>query len=142
VADNKAVVRRFIDEVFNQGNLTTLDEVVDVGFVEHEAFPGLSADRAGLSTFVTTLRDAFPDLNFEIVAMVGEGDEVWIHNISRGTHKGEFMGVPATGNSVEVAAIDRVRMRDGRIVEHWGVTDIMTMMQQLGVVPVPESAPV
>ena len=137
MADNKALAKRFIDEVFNQGNLATIDELVDDGFVEHEEFPGISRDKAGLATFVTTLRDAFPDINFEIVAMAADGDEVWIHNISRGTHKGEFMGVPATGNSIEVAAIDRVRVRDGRMVEHWGVTDVMTMMQQLGVVPGP-----
>lgn len=137
MADNKALAQRFINEVFNQGNLATIEELVDDGFVEHEEFPGISADKAGLATFVTTLRDAFPDINFEIVAMAADGDEVWIHNISRGTHKGEFMGVPATGNSIEVAAIDRVRVRDGRMVEHWGVTDVMTMMQQLGVVPGP-----
>ena len=135
MADNKALTQRFIDEVFNQGNLATLDELVDDGFVEHEEFPGISADKAGLKTFVTTLRDAFPDLRFEIVAMVADGDEVWIQNISRGTHKGEWMGIPATGKSIEVQAIDRVRVRDGRMVEHWGVTDVMTMMQQLGVVP-------
>ena len=135
MADNKALTQRFIDEVFNQGNLATVDELVDDGFVEHEEFPGISADKAGLKTFVTTLRDAFPDLSFEIVAMVADGDEVWIQNISRGTHKGEWMGIPATGKSIEVQAIDRVRVRDGRMVEHWGVTDVMTMMQQLGVVP-------
>ena len=67
--------------------------------------------------------------------MAADGDEVWIHHVSRGTHKGEWMGMPATGKSIEVAAIDRVRVRDGRMTEHWGVTDIMTMMQQLGAVP-------
>ena len=135
MADNKALTQRFIEEVFNQGNLATLEELVDDGFVEHEEFPGTSADKAGLATFVTTLRDAFPDIRFEILAMAADGDEVWIHHVSRGTHKGEWMGMPATGKSIEVAAIDRVRVRDGRMTEHWGVTDIMTMMQQLGAVP-------
>jgi len=76
VADNKALAQRFINEVFNQGNLATIEELVDDGFVEHEEFPGISADKAGLATFVTTLRDAFPDINFEIVAMAADGDEV------------------------------------------------------------------
>ena len=135
MADLKALARRFYDEVFDKGNLTVLDELVDDDFVEHEEFPGMTADKAGLVTFVTTTREAFPDVEFDVQEMASEGDEVWVHSIIRGTHKGEFLGVPATGRSIAVPTIDRIRIRDGKAVEHWGVTDTMTMMQQLGALP-------
>jgi len=133
--DLKDLGRRFYDEVFVKGDLAVLDELVDDGFVEHEPFPGLGSDKAGLVEFVQLMRRAFPDVSVEVIAMTTEGDEVWSQAVMRGTHDGEFMGIPATGRSIEVAMIDRVRVRDGKAVEHWGITDTLSMMQQLGVVP-------
>jgi predicted ester cyclase len=69
------------------------------------------------------------------VAVVTEGDEVWAQTMIRGTQQGEFLGVPASSRRVEVAGIDRLRFRDGKVVEHWGVTDILSLMQQVGAVP-------
>ncbi|MGH8983514.1 MAG: ester cyclase [Acidimicrobiia bacterium] len=135
MADLKALTRRFYDEVFTNGDLSVLDELVDDGFVEHEAFPGMSNDKAGLRDWIRMMHEAFPDVSMEVVALAGEGDEVWAQAVMRGTHKGEFMGIPASGKSVEVPTIERVRIRNGKAVEHWGVTDTLTMMQQLGVVP-------
>jgi steroid delta-isomerase-like uncharacterized protein len=138
MADLKALGMRFYDDVLVGGDLSLLDELVDEGFVEHEAFPGMSTDKAGLATFVTTMHDAFPDVSIEVLAMATDGDEVWSHAVLRGTHHGEFMGIPATGRAIEVAMIDRVRVRDGRAIDHWGVTDTLTMFEQLGVLREPE----
>jgi steroid delta-isomerase-like uncharacterized protein len=135
MADHKALTQRFYTEVFNKGDLDALDELVDDGFVEHEEFPDIPPGKEGLKVFVTTTRTAFPDLRFDVEAMVEEGDEVWVHGVMRGTHQGDFMGVPATGRSIEVATIDRIRIRNDKAVEHWGVTDTAAMMQQLGVIP-------
>jgi steroid delta-isomerase-like uncharacterized protein len=135
VADYKALTRRFYEEVFNKGDLQVLDELVDDSLVEHEEFPGITPGKAGLVQFAALMRAAFPDLNFDVLAIVSDGDEVWAHVVMRGTHKGEFLGIPATGRRIEVPTIDRIRVRDDRAVEHWGVTDTFAMMQQLGVIP-------
>lgn len=135
MADLKALCQRFYDDVMTKGDLEALDELVDEAFVDHEEFPGLSNDKAGMITWLTMMREAFPDFSMEVVAMVNEGDEVWAQAVVRGTHQGEFMGIEPTGRSVEVPAIDRVRLVGDKAVEHWGVTDTLLMMQQLGVVP-------
>ena len=135
VADLKALTRRFYDEVFNKGDLTVLDELVDDGFVEHEVFPGITPDKTGLVAFVTATREAFPDFVFDVRAMVTEGDEVWVHAVMQGTHQGEFLGIPATNRRIDVPTIDRIRIVDDKAVEHWGVTDQFLTMQQLGVIP-------
>jgi steroid delta-isomerase-like uncharacterized protein len=135
MTDLKALSRRFYDEVFVKGDMAALDELVDDDFVEHEEFPGMSSDKAGLRTFVTTMREAFPDVSVEIVSIAVDGDEVWTQAVMRGTHRGEFMGVPATNRAIEVPMFDRVRIRDDKAIEHWGLTDSLALMQQLGVVP-------
>lgn len=133
--DLKTMAKRFNDEVLSKGDLGVLDELVADDFVEHEEMPGLPEGKAGIEAFVTSLRAAFPDLMVETLAVVTEGDEVWCHSRCSGTHQGEFAGVPATGNAVSITMIDRIRVRGGQAVEHWGVTDQLALMTQLGVVP-------
>lgn len=135
MADPKALVRRFYDEVFGQGDLDTLDELVADDFVEHEELPGIPPGKEGLGAFIETFRGAFPDLSIEVRAIVAEGDEVWAHVVMRGTHQGEFLGVPASGRPIAVPTVDRVRVVDGRAVEHWGVSDNLQLMQQIGAIP-------
>jgi steroid delta-isomerase-like uncharacterized protein len=118
--------------------MAALDELLADDFVEHEELPGSSPDKAGAIVFFSMMRRAFPDISVEVGAMAVDGDQLLTHAVMRGTHRGEFMGIPATGKSVEVGFADRIRFRDGRAVEHWGVTDMMAMMQQLGVID-PES---
>lgn len=132
MADHKALTTRFYDAVFNQGDLDAFDELVADDFVEHEAIPGLSPDKAGLAAFVQTTREAFAPFSMEVVAMVEEGDEVWVQGVMHGTHSGEFMGMPATGATITVPFFDRVRVRDDQAVEHWGLTDFAALMEQLG----------
>jgi steroid delta-isomerase-like uncharacterized protein len=137
MADLKALVKRMNDEVFSQGKVDVVDELLTEDFVEHEELPGLPPGREGVKQFTLAMRTAFPDLKAETVAVGVDGDDVWVQTIFSGTHKGDFMGIPATGKKVSVQGIDRIRTRDGKASEHWGVTDMMAMMTQLGVMEPP-----
>jgi predicted ester cyclase len=133
--DLKAKARRFNDEVMSQGKLEVIDELVADDFVDHQVPPGVSPDREGLRSMMAMFRSAFPDLKVETLAVALDGDELWVHSLATGTHQGELMGIPATGKSVSFAMMDRIRVRDGKAVEHWGVSEDLGMMTQLGVVP-------
>ncbi|MFQ5947374.1 MAG: ester cyclase [Acidimicrobiia bacterium] len=135
VEENKTIFRRVMDEVFNTGDVDRVDEFVAEDFIEHEAFPGLPEGRDAPKAFLRMLHEGFPDVKISIDDLIAEGDKVVGRGTITGTHRGEFMGMPPTGNKVEVHAIDVVRFRDGLAVEHWGVTDQLAMMQQLGVIP-------
>lgn len=134
MTDLKSLGRRFYDEVFNNGDVAALDELLADDFVEHEEVSGFAPDKAGVTEFFSMMHRAFPDISVEVEAMAVDGDQLFTHAMMRGTHQGEFMGVPATGRRVEVGLADRIRFRDGRAVEHWGVTDMMALMEQLGVI--------
>ncbi|HEY1357952.1 MAG TPA: ester cyclase [Thermoleophilaceae bacterium] len=136
--DLKGTVQRFYDEL-NKGNLDIIDEVLSEDFVDHEEFPGLEPNREGVKQFFAMFRAAFPDLRMEADDMVAEGDRVVARLTARGTHQGDFMGMPPSGKAVEVAVYDMLRFEDGKVAEHWGLFDAMTMMQQLGAIP--EQAP-
>ena len=135
--DNKALVRRFVDEVQSGGNTDLIDEICSPEFVNHSAPPGLPADREGIKILTTMFKGAFPDSYFSVEDMIAEGDEVVTRKTFHGTHEGEFMGIPPSGRTVNVSLIDVVRISDGRVVEHWSVGDNLGMMQQLGVIPQP-----
>lgn len=131
--DNKALARRMYNEVINGGNLDLLDELVAEDFVEHEALPGQpTSGPAAPRAFFELFTAAFPDMQMTLDDLVAEGDKVVGRATVTGTHNGEFMGIPPTGKSFKVQAIDIVRVRDGQFVEHWGVTDQAAMMEQLG----------
>ena len=135
MADLAAIARRINDEVLSQGKLELIDELVADDFVEHQAMPGMPEGKDALRAFVEMFRAAFPDLKVETLATAVDGDEVWVHSRMTGTHKGDFNGIAPTGKKVDVTMFDRVRTRDGKAVEHWGVSDDLGMMTQLGVVP-------
>ena len=133
--DNKALVRRFVDEVQSGGNIDLIDEVCSPGFVNHSAPPGIPADREGVKIVTAMFRGAFPDSYFTLEDMVAEGDKVATRKTFHGTHGGDFMGMPPTGRVVSMGLIDIVRVSDGRVVEHWAMGDSLGLMQQLGVIP-------
>jgi len=135
--DNKALVRRFVDEVQSKGNTDLVDEICSPEFVNHSAPPGLRADLEGIKILTTMFKGAFPDSYFTVEDMIAEGDKVVTRKTFHGTHEGEFMGIPPSGRPVNVSIIDVVRISDGRVVEHWSVGDNLGMMQQLGVIPQP-----
>jgi steroid delta-isomerase-like uncharacterized protein len=131
--ENKAIARRFYEGI-NAGRIEIIDELVADNLVEHEEFPGLAGGRDGVRQFFQMILTAFPDFTMTMDDMVAEGDLVFIRATMRGTHRGDFMGIPATGKQVEVPTGDFARFEGGKLVEHWGVTDTGMMMQQLGVV--------
>jgi steroid delta-isomerase-like uncharacterized protein len=137
-AKNTAAMKRFYDEVMNKGNVKAIDELVDDKFVDHMVTPGISADKAGLTQMMTMFHTAFPDLQATIEDVIAKGDKVWLYSTMRGTQKGEFMGMPASGKKIEVKGFDIVRFVNGKAVEHWGLSDDFTMLQQLGVIPASE----
>ena len=132
---NLALARRMYKEVVNEGNIELIDEMVSADVIEHEEMPGLEPNREGVKQFFTMFRSAFPDLRFHVEELLASGDKVVARLLIQGTHKGEFMGMAPTGKKINVKAIDILRMADGKVAEHWGVTDTMTMMQQLGAIP-------
>ena len=134
---NKELMQRFYDEVVNAGNIDLIDELLADDFVEHEELPGLAPGREGVKQFLGMFKAAFPDSAFTVGNMIAEGDFVAARVTIRGTHEGEFMGIPATSRSVEFEAIDLLQFADGTATAHWGVSDLMTMMQQLGAMPEP-----
>jgi steroid delta-isomerase-like uncharacterized protein len=135
--ENKAQFRRTYEELLNGGDLSVADELVAPDFVNHEAPPGMDRGPDSMRGLATMLRTAFPDLHFTIEELVAEGDTVAGRLTMSGTHEGPLMGMPPTGRTVRQNHMHFVRFREGKAVEHWGVRDDTTMMQQLGAVPPP-----
>lgn len=127
---NTAALKRFYAEI-NRGNLGAVEELVAADFVEHEVLPGFPPTREGVKAFFAMMRGAFPDLTMDAEFFMADGDKVAAYLTMKGTHQGEFMGMAATGNKINVKTVDIIRMRNGKAVEHWGVTDGATMMEQL-----------
>ncbi len=133
--DNSATLRRMYD-LLNAGDLEAFGALLSEDFVEHEETPGLAPTKDGVLEFFRMYRAAFPDLRMDPEDVVGSGDKVVARVRATGTHEGEFMGMPATGKSFDVQLIDIMRFaEDGLVREHWGVVDMLAMLQQLGVVP-------
>ena len=142
IEQDKALIRRFVEELFNHGNMGIVGEIFAPDFVEREQLPpGLPEGREGVIVLTTMLRNAFPDFKATIEDIIAEGDKVVIRMTWNGTHTGgEFMGIPATGKKVSIGVIDIIRIAGGKLVEHWGQMDSMLMMQQLGAIPAPAEA--
>jgi predicted ester cyclase len=137
---NKALVRRYYDEVLGQGNIHLLEEIAVLEYEEHDPIPGQTTGLEGLKQRVEILRSAFQP-RFTLEDVVAEGDRVVVRWTNRGVHVGEFMGIPPTGRSFSIAGIDIHRLSDGKMVEHWHVVDLLGQLQQLGLIPQPaESA--
>lgn len=138
VERNKELVQHFFDGVLNQGMLELVDDLVTPGYaLTVVGFPG-PMDREGQKGMVAGLRAAFPDWEETVEELVGDGDRVVARVVGRGTHRGEFMGIPATGRTVEVVAVNVDRIIDGRIAERWLLPDTLGLLRQLGAVPTPE----
>ena len=129
---NKALVPRFVEEFWSKGNLTAADELMTPDVVIHQPEVG---GVAGLKRFNTMFRAAFPDWYSTPEELIAEGDKVAERWTGRGTHHGEFQGIPPTGKQVAVPGVVFYRIRNGKIVEFRGSFDMLGMLQQLGVVP-------
>ena len=138
--DNKTLMRRFYQEVVNERRLDAMDDFVAEDVVDHEVPPGAPAGRDGVKAFFGAFLEAVPDLHVEAHEIFGEGDYVAGRGTWSGTQEGDLPGIPATGKRFSVDSIDIVRFVDGQAVEHWGVTDDLGMLTQLGVIPEPAAA--
>src|SRR5438046_471881 len=119
---NKDVARQYYVRVLNDGDVDLLDELAAEKYEEHDPVPGQNTGRRGLKDRVRILLDAFGQ-TFTIEDAVAEDDRVVVRWTGRGTHSGEFMGIPPTGKSFTIAGIDVIRFEDGRMAEHWHVVD-------------------
>lgn len=135
-AENKAIFRRYFEGVLNTGNLTAVDELIASDYVSHYPtgydFGGGPED---VKQIVTMVRTGFPDVRFTVKDLIAEGDKVVGRWTFRGTHTGNFMGIPPTGKQASVMGIAIYRIANGKIAEAWVAWDQMGLMQQLGVVP-------
>ena len=131
---NKLVFQRFYQEVLNQGNFDVIDEVVDPNVISHHPIPGQAPGAAGLKEALTGFKKAFPDLRNVAEDMIAEADKVVGRFTVTGTHQAEFMGYPPTGKQFTYEEVIIVRLKAGKIVEHWAVADVLAMMEQLGAI--------
>lgn len=135
--ENKAIVRRYVEEAVNQHNLEVLDEIFAPDFIDRTAPPDQASGIEGLKQFFAMMDSGFPDFHVTVEDLIAEGDRVAVRFIFNGTHQGEFMGIAPTGEQVTMQGIDILRIADSRIVELWGQEDMLGMMQQLGAIPAP-----
>ena len=140
--DNRVIVQRWIEEIWNKGNLAVADEIVAANFANYDpAGPMLEPGRSGLKKQVALYRTAFPDLQVTIEDIVSEGNKVVIRWKAHGTHRGDLMGIPATGREATLMGISINKIVNGKIVEHRTNWDVLGLMQQLGVMrPLARSA--
>jgi steroid delta-isomerase-like uncharacterized protein len=131
--ENRRLVEGFLD-AFSRGDLDAVEDALAPDFVNHDApdFAGAGGDRAGVVGAIRVLKSAFPDARADLVSVVAEGDKVGVHDQLVGTHEAEFLGVAATGRQVRADFIHVFRVVDGHIVERWGVSDTVTLLEQLG----------
>jgi len=135
IEENKENARRAIEEVMNKGNLSLADELVDANYIGHA--PGMPDFKGpeGFRQYMTMMRTAFPDIHLTVEDTVAEGDKVVNRYTGWGTHKGELMGIAPTGKQITIAGMVISRYVGGKQVEAWVSSDLLGMMQQMGVVP-------
>lgn len=131
--ENKAVVRRYIEEAWNRHNIDAADELVSPEYLNHAA--SAENQRAGVKYSLNWLFSIFPDHRFDIEDVVAEGDTVAVRGTCSGTHEGELLGIPPTGERFAVQQVHWFRVAEGKVAEHWAVRDDLGMMRQLGVMP-------
>jgi steroid delta-isomerase-like uncharacterized protein len=135
--DNKALVRRFYQELWNRKNLAVANQLIAATYVFHMAGspPGIPPGPEGFTQFVSVFFTAFPYVHVTIEDQVAEGDRVTTRWTSRGTYTGDLMGIAPTGKSVTITGISIDRFENGKVIESWDNFDQLGMLQQLGVVP-------
>ena len=137
VNENKKVIQDFLEDVINQGRLERADALVKSDFVELDPLPGQGPGREGLKTTIGQLLTAFPDMHWVIEEMIAEEDKVMTRFHWTGTHQGVFLGIPATGKHVTVNGVVIDRLEDGMMADSRILMNNLSMMQQLGVLPMP-----
>jgi predicted ester cyclase len=134
----EVLARRPIEEGFNEGNLSVVDDLVSPRLVEHQNFgPDHATGADGVKAVIASLRGAFSDFHLTIDDLVVNGDTVWLRMTGTGTNDGPFMGHPPTGRPTRIDVFDALRVENDRMVEHWGIPDRLGTLFQLGLVEPP-----
>jgi steroid delta-isomerase-like uncharacterized protein len=141
VDENKAIARRYFEELWNRGNLAALDELLTADFVIHYPLAPVPPGPEGAKAHTAPLLKGFPDARHTIEDLVAEGDRVAIRSRWTGTHQNEYRGIPSTGRRVTVNQMTVLRIVDGKIAERWAIPDVLGLMQQLGVVQLQGARP-
>ena len=133
--DNKALIRCYLEEAWNRGNVGILDELMAPSYARYMSGQAAPLDREGQKQRIAGFHQALPDLHLSIEDLIAEGDRVVFRITVHGTQQGTLMGIAPTGKQVSVSAIDIARIVEGKIVEHWGQMDTFGLLQQLGALP-------
>lgn len=140
IEENKALVRRFIDEIFRQGSFEAVDELLTDDFTAHTWGP-TPVGKEGLKQAIVRVSAGLADSTMTVEDMIAEDDRVAVRITSRATQVGPFMGLPPSGRSYTIGEIHIFRIRDTKVCEHWHEADFLGMMRQLGVLPAPSDGP-
>jgi len=139
--DNAMIVRNFVDEVITQGDIEAAAQYVWEDVIEQVPLPGQGPGLDGLKDILRAMRAGFPDIVFSIQEQIAEQDKVASRFEWTGTHRGQFLGIPATGRQVSVWGVVIDRLVDGRIKDTRIIMDTLGLMAQLGVLPPPPPPP-
>jgi steroid delta-isomerase-like uncharacterized protein len=121
-------------EAINRGDYPALDHLISDDYVEHEQLPPrIAPNREGIKEYVRLLHNAFPDIQYDIRDIIAEKDKVWSRVVMTGTQREQYDGIPATGRPVQIEQVDIYRFAQNKIIEHWSITDQLSLLQQLGV---------
>jgi steroid delta-isomerase-like uncharacterized protein len=136
--ENRAVIRHFLEELFNGRDMDAIDRYIADDYVDHVIPPGIPPTRDGFRQFIGMFLEALSDFHYTIEDVIADADRVAVRLTAQGTQQGEFQGIPPTGKGATWGEMHIGRMRDGKIVEHWGQIDNLGMLPQLGVIPAPQ----
>ncbi len=138
----KRIFLRFAHEAWDKGNTDVVYETFAPEYIAHSTDPAHDVHGAdGHAEFISSFREAFPDVKVEVHHLVVEGDLIVAHMSWSGTHLGPYQGMPPTQRSISIQVVGINRFEGDKIVEAWGVVDMLGMLQQLGVIPAPSGAP-
>lgn len=131
--DNEKLIKKYFEEVWNNGKLDVLNEIISPDYINHN--PGMANPAPGpegLKPIIEGIRKAFPDLKYVIENMVISDNQVAVHTTMHGTHTGDFFGMAPTNKTIKVSQMQIERIANNKIIEHWRVTDELTLLKQLG----------
>ena len=131
---NKAVFDKLMSAL-NAKDMATMESIIADDFVDNDAMPGMAPGKEGMIDMMRMFVGAFPDLNVVVDHWVAEGDLVAGVMTTEGTQTGEFMGMPASGKKFSIREMQMVRVANGKMAEHWGLANELSIMQQLGFMP-------
>jgi steroid delta-isomerase-like uncharacterized protein len=136
---NKAIIRRMLEQVWNEGRVDLVEEFFTEDYVQHVAGQPTATGSEVAREGAILAREAYPDIRLSIDAQLAEGDYVAARWTMTGTQTGEFYGMPATGKKVNQTGMTFYRLENGRIAEIWFLADMLGTLQQLGAIPAPEA---